>query len=189
NRPLPAGRAGRAPARWGRAAMTQQLVPAPPMEAQLRKRWGKRPHEMVIIGLLMLCAGVSLLATVGIIYALFSETVAFFADVPLREFLFETEWQALQEPKLFGIWELVAGTANVVLWSMVIALPIGLAAAVFLSEYARPRARRLLKPALEVLAGVPTVVYAFFALTFISQDVLKPVLGDRIQVFNSLSAS
>lgn len=159
------------------------------MEDQLKKHWTKHPFEAVIIAVLGLCALVSLLTTAGIIYSLINETVGFFRDVPIVDFLFKTEWQALQNPRKYGIWELVAGTANVVLWSMVIALPLGLAAAIFLSEYARPGVRKVLKPLLEVLAGVPTVVYAFFALTFITQDVLRPLFGDSIHIFNSLSAS
>ncbi len=159
------------------------------MKDQLRKRWTKKPHESVVLGILALCATVSLLVTVAIIYTLITETVTFFEDVPVSDFLFDTEWNALIEPTSFGIWELVAGTVNVVLWSMVIALPFGIGAAVWLSEYASTTARKWLKPALEVLAGVPTVVYAFFALTFITQEVLRPTLGDRIGIFNSLSAS
>src|SRR5690606_14648011 len=113
--------------------------------------------------------------TIGI--TLIYEAVPFFRHVSINEFLFSTNWQALQAPQEYGIWALVAGTINVVIWSMVVALPLGLMAAVYLSEYAKPRARRILKPLLEVLAGVPTVVYAFFALTFVTQDVLRPLLG------------
>lgn len=159
------------------------------MAEALRRRRLKHPGEIAIVGLLTLCASVSLLTTFGIIVSLARETASFFQQVPVEEFLFRTTWQALQEPRQFGIWELVAGTVNVVLWSMVIAVPIGLAAALFLSEFASPWQRRFLKPALEVLAGVPTVVYAFFALTFVTQDVLRPLLGDRVSIFNSLSAS
>jgi len=155
----------------------------------LRRRRLKHPGEIPIVGVLTLCASVSLLTTFGIIVSLARETASFFQQVPVEEFLFRTTWQALQEPRQFGVWELVAGTVNVVLWSMVIAVPIGLAAALFLSEFASPWQRRFLKPALEVLAGVPTVVYAFFALTFVTQDVLRPLLGDRVSIFNSLSAS
>ncbi|MEZ4494854.1 MAG: phosphate ABC transporter permease subunit PstC [Dehalococcoidia bacterium] len=165
--------------------------PAPElMEDQIRKSWRKKPHESVILGLLTLCATISLVTTAAIIYSLVDETSSFFREIPITDFLFKTEWQALQNPKKFGIWELVAGTVNVVFWSMAIALPLGLAAAVFLSEYASSRARRTLKPMLEVLAGVPTVVYAFFALTVVTQDFLRPLLGaERVPVFNSLSAS
>lgn len=163
----------------------------PPMQAQLKRAdWRKHPFEQLIIVGLGVCATISLLTTIGIVYTLFSETADFFTEIPVTEFLFTTNWQALQNPREYGIWELVAGTANVVLWSMVFALPLGLAAAVFLSEYASSGARKYLKPALEVLAGVPTVVYAFFALTFITQDVLRPLLGTgNIGIFNSLAAS
>jgi phosphate transport system permease protein len=161
------------------------------MQDQLRRaNWRKHPFEQVILLSLAGCAAVSVFTTFGIVYSLFSETVEFFQDVPIQDFLLKTNWQALQDPREYGIWELVAGTVNVVLWSMVIALPLGLAGAIFLSEYASPGARKVLKPALEVLAGVPTVVYAFFALTFITQDVLRPVLGtDTVPIFNSLAAS
>lgn len=160
------------------------------MERQLKKRWTKKPHEVAIVAILGACAAVSIATTVAIVYALASETFAFFREVPIQDFLFKTNWQALQTPQSFGIWELVAGTAAVVLWSMAIALPLGLAAAIFLSEYASHRVRSILKPVLEILAGVPTVVYAFFALTFITQDVLRPVLGtETVGIFNILSAS
>ncbi len=164
----------------------------PPSPDQLReamrKRTFKHPGEKLVMAFLAACATISLLTTVAIIFTLAGETFQFFRDVPLRDFLFTTnEWQALQEPQSFGVWELVAGTLNVVVWSMVVALPFGIAAAIYLSEYARPRVRKILKPALEVLAGVPTVVYAFFALTVISVELVQPVFGTSI--FNSLSAS
>lgn len=145
---------------------------------------------MVIKGGLILCAAVSLATTGLILYVLLSESLDFFQDVSLADFFLETEWQPQLGSISYGIWELVAGTANVVLWSLIIALPIGLATAVYLSEYARPRLRRTLKPALESLAAVPTVVYAYFALSVVTQDVLRPLLGnDAVPIFNSLSAS
>ena len=152
----------------------------------------KRPGELAIMVFLWLCGIISIITTALIVITLFGETVNFFQEVPPQDFFFETRWQALipGETESFGIWELVAGTANVVLWSMVIALPLGLGAAIYLSEYAHPRTRRILKPVLEVLAGVPTVVYAFFALTVITEDFLRPLLGDdRVPIFNSLAAS
>jgi phosphate transport system permease protein len=109
--------------------------------------------------------------------------------VSFVDFFLETEWQPLFEPVSFGIWELVAGTLNVVLRSLLFALPLGLGAAIYLSEYADRRVRQVLKPLLEALASVPTVVYAYFALTFITLDVLRPILGSNISVFNSLGAS
>lgn len=157
----------------------------------LKKRPLARPSELAIVGILFACAMISLVTTVAIVFTLLRETLLFFEEVSLSDFFLETEWQPLlgAEPH-FGIWELVAGTVNVVIWSMVIALPIGLAAAVYLSEYAHPRTRRILKPLLEALAAVPTVVYAFFALTVITQDFLRPLLGDdNVPFFNALSAS
>lgn len=160
------------------------------LERQLRKSLRSRPFEVVIVGSLWLCGIVSVLTTALIIFTLFGETAAFFGEVPVTEFFFTTQWQALFEPETFGIWELVAGTLNVLLWSLLLAVPVGLAAAVYLSEYAHPNVRRILKPVLEALAGVPTVVYAFFALTFITEDFLRPLLGaEHVPIFNALSAS
>jgi len=157
--------------------------------AALRRRPLRRLNELAIQGLLLLCATVSLLTTFAIVFVLFRETFSFFQEVSLQEFFLDTEWQPLFNPVSFGIWELVAGTVNVVLWSLVMALPVGLAAAIYLSEYAHPHTRRVLKPVLEALAGVPTVVYAYFALTVVTQDLLVPLLGDRVSFFNSLGAS
>jgi phosphate transport system permease protein len=161
------------------------------MDEQLRKRWTKKPHEVVILGALTLCAAASLLTTAAILYSLANESLGFFREVSVWEFLNpRNEWQALQEPQSFGIWELASGTVAVVFWSMAIALPFGLAAAVFLSEYASPRVRKTLKPLLEVLAGVPTVVYAFFALLVITPELLRPLLGQNsIGIFNILAPS
>ncbi len=161
------------------------------LEEQLRKSWTKNPWERLIVLSLWGCGLISLLTTGAIIVTLFGETIAFFGEVPIQDFLFSTRWQALiPGSESFGVWELVVGTLNVLLYSLLIALPLGLAAAVYLSEYAHPRTRRILKPMLEALAGVPTVVYAFFALTLITEDVLRPIFGaDRVPIFNSLAAS
>jgi len=156
----------------------------------LRKRPLNRWNEMLIKAALTACAFVSLATTALIIIVLFGETISFFQDVSFSDFFLNSEWQPLQKPVSFGIWELVAGTLNVVFWSLIIAVPIGMATAIYLSEYASPRIRRTLKPILEALAGVPTVVYAFFALTFITQDLLQPGLGKgAVPIFNSFSAS
>jgi phosphate transport system permease protein len=132
---------------------------------------------------------VSLLTTAAIVFVLFEETAHFFDGVSFSDFFLDTEWRPLFSPVSYGIWELVAGTVNVVFWSLLIALPLGLAAAIYLSEYAAPRTRRILKPILEALAGVPTIVYAYFALTVVTQDILNPIFGDRIAPFNALGAS
>lgn len=155
----------------------------------LRKRPLRRLDEAAIKAALAACATVSLITTVLIVAVLFRETATFFQNVSPLDFFLETRWQPLFKPTSFGIWELVAGTANVVLWSLVMALPIGLATAVYLSEYAHSSTRRVLKPMLEALAGVPTVVYAYFALQFVTLDILRPVLGQNVPIFNALAAS
>jgi phosphate transport system permease protein len=155
----------------------------------LQRRPLRRSGEFVIVGSLVACAAISLLTTGLIIYVLFSETYTFFQDVSFRDFFGGAKWRPLFEPVSFGIWELVAGTMNVVLWAMVMALPLGLATAVYLSEYASRRTRQLLKPVLEALAGVPTVVFAYFAINVITLDILRPVFGPDLPVFNSLAAS
>jgi phosphate transport system permease protein len=160
------------------------------MTHALRKRRLGRPHELVIMGLLVACATVSLVTTVLIVAVLITETATFFREVSFSEFFLETEWQPLLEPQSFGIWELVVGTLNVTFWALLFAVPVGLATAIYLSEYAHPRTRSILKPLLEALAGVPTVVYAYFALTFVTQDVLQPIFGkDQVPIFNAFSAS
>lgn len=155
----------------------------------LKKRRFSRWNEAVIKGLLTACAAVSLITTCAIIYVLLEETIAFFREVSLADFFLETRWRPQGGTPSFGIWELVAGTANVVIWSLVMAVPVGLASAVYLSEYAHPRTRSILKPVLEALAGVPTVVYAYFALNFITEGILRPLLGNDVPIFNSLAAS
>ena len=159
------------------------------LAASLRKRRFGRANELAIMALLLACSAVSLVTTGLIIYVLFSESATFFQDVSPGEFFLETEWQPLFAPVSFGIWELVAGTANVVFWALLLAVPVGMAAAIYLSEYASRRVRQVLKPVLEALAGVPTVVYAYFALTVITQDVLRPIFGSDVPIFNGFSAS
>lgn len=167
----------------------------PSVYNDIRKRPLKRWNEVVIQASLVGCAAVSLVTTAAIILVLFTESFTFFEEISFADFFlkFDAQWQPQFEPVQFNVWELVAGTMNVVLWSLVVAIPLGLAAAIYLSEYAHPRTRRVLKPVLEALAGVPTVVYAYFALTFITQDVLEPVIEDngiaKVGVFNSFSAS
>ena len=159
------------------------------MNEALKKRQFSRPGESVILFVLTLCAAVSLVTTVVIVGVLVRESATFFEQVSFKEFFLETEWQPLFEPVSFGIWELVAGTLLVTFWALVFAVPVGLATAVYLSEYANSATRKVLKPLLEALAGVPTVVYAYFALTFSTQDLLRPVFGAEVNVFNALAAS
>src|SRR5687767_10535929 len=124
--------------------------------------------EFLIERGLFLCALLSVGTTIGIIAVLAIETAAFLREVPITEFLFGTEWTPLFSMPRFGVLPLVAGTTLVSVIAMLVALPMGLLSAVYLSEYANSRVRRVLKPLLELLAGVPTVVYGYFALLFVT---------------------
>ena len=144
-----------------------------------------RRFERLIERALFACALVSVLTTAGIIAVLAFETYEFFRDAPLIEFLTGTEWTPLFADRKFGVLPLVLGTLLVSAIAMVVALPMGLLSAIYLSEYADSRLRRILKPLLEILAGVPTVVYGYFALLFVTpilQQVIPSLAG-----FNALS--
>jgi phosphate transport system permease protein len=142
----------------------------------------------VIKGLLMLAALISVLTTTGIVLSLVEETIVFFGEVGVGDFLLGTEWTPLFEPASFGVLPLVSGTMLVSLVAMLVATPLGLGAAIYLSEYARPRVRKTIKPILELLAGVPTIVFGYFALTFFTPEVLRALLGFDVAIFNGLSA-
>lgn len=135
----------------------------------------KRYGERAIQGLLALCALLSVLTTTAIILSLIGPTVGFFEIVPGSEFFFSFDWTPQFEPPSFGVLGVVAGTVNVVIWSMLVAIPLGLATAVYLSEYASPRARKTIKPILEVLTGIPTVAIGFFAVSFILPEIIVPL--------------
>jgi phosphate transport system permease protein len=144
-----------------------------------------RRFEFVIERALLLCAFASVATTAGIIAVLLFETVAFLGEVPVLEFLTGTEWTPLFANPRFGVLPLVLGTLLVSLIAMVVALPLGLMSAIYLSEYAHPGVRRVVKPVLEVLAGIPTVVYGYFALLFVTpllQQIMPGLAG-----FNALS--
>jgi phosphate transport system permease protein len=160
-------------------------VGAQPAPIRLRaegRRWG----EVVVKGVLALCALVSVATTVGIVVALLEPSIEFFRDVSIVDFFSGERWAPLFNPPSFGVQPLLVGTFMVTVCACVVALPFGLGAAVYLSEYAPPRVRRTLKPALEVLAGIPTVVFGFFALTFFTP--LLDDLGIQVGIFNILSA-
>ncbi len=148
----------------------------------------RRIKEGAIQGVLLLCGLVSVLTTIGIVISLLTETAGFFQEVPLIEFLTGTRWTPLFTPKHFGILPLVAGTLLVTAGAALLALPIGLTSAIYLSEYAPDGVRRLVKPILEILAGIPTVVYGYFALTFVT-PLLRRYLFPDMNIFNALSAS
>ena len=142
--------------------------------------------DKIVPILLFLCAAISVLTTIGIVYTLLTETINFFRTIPIGEFLTGTKWSPLIEPKSFGILPLLSGTLLVTFIAIVVAVPIGLASAIYLSEYAPERVRKIVKPVLEVLAGVPTIVYGYFALTFVT-PILKSIFPG-MGVFNALSA-
>jgi phosphate transport system permease protein len=147
-----------------------------------RPRYG----EAVIKALLFGCALVSVATTIGILVALASPTIEFFGEINIWDYFTGTSWTPLFKPQSFGVLPLVIGTLSTTFWASVVALPFGLGAAIYLSEYARDRTRRWLKPALEVLAGIPTVVYGYFALTYVTPHLND--IGLPVEVFNALSA-
>ncbi len=147
----------------------------------------REAHEKVIHGILLLAATVSVLTTVGILLSLLGETITFFRNVSVVEYFTSTSWTPLFSIKTFGVWALVSATLLTSAIALAIAVPLGLMAAVYLSEFASPRLRNVLKPALEVLAGVPTVVYGFFALLFVT-PLLKGIVPGGLSGQNALSA-
>ena len=148
-----------------------------------RRRWG----EEVIRALLFLAAGVSILTTVGIVVALLAESIPFFVDVGSK-FFTAGSWSPLFADPEFGIWQLLNGTFLITGIAILVAIPIGLASAIYLSEYAKPKVRKTIKPILEVLVGVPTVVFGYFALAFVTPTVLQDILKLDIDIFNALAA-
>lgn len=139
--------------------------------------------------ILLACAIVSVLTTIGIVLVLLAQAVNFFADVSIIDFLTGTSWTALfQNQQEWGVLPLVSATLIVTLLAMLLAMPIGLMSAIYLSEYASPRMRSVLKPVLELLAGIPTIIYGFFALTFITPEILKRI-WPQTSVYNVLAAS
>jgi phosphate transport system permease protein len=146
----------------------------------------RRPPERLVEALLFCAAAASVLVTAGIVLVLLAETAAFFREVGIAEFLFGTVWTPLFASRRFGVLPLVAGTALVSAIAIAVAVPAGLLAAVYLSEYAPSRARRAVKPALEILAGVPSVVYGYFALLFVTPLLQRVVPG--LAGFNALGA-
>ena len=148
-----------------------------------------RPGEAAVKGVLFACALVSVATTVGIVIALAQPALEFFGSVNPVEFFTGRKWAPLFSPPHFGVLPLVGATLLITGIALLVCVPLGLATAVYLSEYASPRVRKIIKPMLEVLAGIPTVVYGFFALTFVT-PLLRDIwfLGEPPEVFNALSA-
>jgi phosphate transport system permease protein len=168
------------------AASGQAGVSRPQLEAATR-RYGDR----AIKALFALCAGLSVVTTLGIVVSLVGGSLAFFREVPLVDFLTGTTFLPISSEPTYGALPLLAGTLSVTLWGLLFAVPIGLGAAIYLSEYARPRVRSKLKPILEVLAGIPTVAFGFFGFIFVTpllQDIWPGLLGDPPAIFNAGAA-
>ena len=145
-----------------------------------------RPGEVAVEWALKVCCSVSIFTTLGIIAVLSVESLLFFEDVSLSQVLFDTQWTPLFLEKHFGIWPLIAGTLLTSLIALALSVPAGLIIAIYVGEFAAERTRRWLKPVLELLAGIPTIVYGYFALLFITPmlQIIFPSMGS----FNALSA-
>jgi phosphate transport system permease protein len=149
---------------------------------------GKHTSERVIEGFLFLAAAVGVFTTIGIIIVLAFQAAEFFALVNPVEFLTGTVWSANIEPYRFGVLALVSSTVLVAVLALIVAVPLGLLAAIYLAEYASPRVRNVVKPVLETIAGIPTIVLGFFGLTYVTPSLLKPLFGSAIGTFNGLAA-
>lgn len=151
------------------------------------KRSKSRKSEMLVEMVLVGFASISIFTTMGIVFVLAFETIDFFKEVSMVEFFTSTLWAPVIQPAAFGVLPLVTGTLMIAILSSMVSLPLGLGSAIYLSEFASKRTRKIVKPVLELLAGIPSIVYGFFALTFIT-----PLLRDLLpqtQVYNALSAS
>jgi phosphate transport system permease protein len=157
---------------------------ATPALGVARRRWS----EDAIKALLILAALISILTTTGIVISLARETVVFFGEVGVVDFLFGSDWSPVIKPQSFGVLPLVSGTLLITGVCLVVAVPLGLGSAIYLSEYAHRRVRKVVKPVLETLAGVPTIVFGYFALTFFTPNFLQDFLNMEVNVFNALSA-
>ena len=160
-------------------------VPAMVSE-RLAKKFSRNLKERAIEALLFFAASVSVLTTVGIVYVLVKESVVFFTQVPLWDFLTDTQWTPLFDDAHFGIMVLLSGTITSSAVALLVAVPLGTTIAIYLSEFATPRAREIAKPVLELLAGVPTIVYGYFALLFVTPILQKAI--PSLPGFNLLSA-
>lgn len=160
--------------------------PVPIVSARLARKASRHLGERVIEGILFLAAAFSVFVTLGIVYILVSESIKFFEHVPLLDFLTDTQWTPLFDDQHFGILVLLSGTAVSSLVALCVAIPLGTTIAIYLSEFAQPRTREITKPILELLAGMPTVVFGYFALLFVTPLLQR--LMPELPGFNLLSA-
>ncbi|MTD44012.1 phosphate ABC transporter permease subunit PstC [Conexibacter sp. W3-3-2] len=156
----------------------------------VRQRTPRSVGEQGIKLLLAGAAGLSILITVLILAALVRETISFFGEVPVGDYLFGTDWNPLAggESQSFGVLPLLWSTLYLTGIALTVAIPLGLGVAVYLAEYASPRIRKVFKPVIELLAGIPTVVFGFFALQYFTKTFLQGWLGLDVNIFNGLSA-
>ena len=155
---------------------------------QRRRLLSRKAREAPIIAFLFLCALLSVVTTVGIVLVLLTEAVPFFQKVSVLKFLTGTVWTPLFQQKNYGVLPLISATAMIAGMAMAVAVPLGLLSAIYLSEYAAEGVRAVVKPVLEVLAGIPTVVYGFFAISFISPNIIRPIF-DSETIFTALGAA
>ncbi len=148
--------------------LANSMVKPSAVSARLAKRTSRHAKEFVIEMLLLGAAMVAVFTTLGIVYVLVKESWVFFQHVPLSDFLFDTQWTPLFDDAHFGIGVLLSGTLVSSLVALVVAIPLGTIIAIYLSEFATPKVREICKPVLEMLAGVPTIVYGYFALQFVT---------------------
>ncbi|MED4599160.1 phosphate ABC transporter permease subunit PstC [Paenibacillus validus] len=151
-----------------------------------KKKKNVLSSDVLIPKILAFFAVISIMTTVGIVLILIVESFGFFREVPFWEFISGIQWTPLFEPPQYGILPLISGTLLITLIASAVAIPIGLGSAIYLSEYAPAKVRNIVKPILEILAGIPTIVYGFFALTFVT-PVLRFIIP-QTEIFNALSA-
>jgi len=163
------------------ATIDREIAPAVSL-SRARPRYGER----LILASLFTAAAITVLTTIAIVLSLAGETIAFLREVSIVDFLFGTEWAPLFQPPSYGVLPLVAATLQITFIGLIVAVPLGVGSAIYLNEYASARTRKIIKPILEILAGVPTVVFGFFALTAVTPAMQS--LGIDVQVFNMLSA-
>ncbi len=163
------------------------VAPATPRTPVLGVAKRRRGEEAIRVALFV-AALLSILTTLGIIFSLLKETLAFFGEVGIIEFLTGTEWAPLFADPSFGVLPLITGTLLVTGLALIVAIPLGLGTAIYLAEYAKPGVRKVVKPFIELLAGVPTIVFGYFALTFFTPVILNDLLGMGVPTFNALSA-
>ncbi|MEA2190941.1 MAG: phosphate transport system permease protein [Solirubrobacteraceae bacterium] len=154
--------------------------------ARTRRSVGEQAIKVLLAG----AAVLSVLTTTGIVVTLLNESSKFFGEIPVGDFFFGTDWAPLAggDSTSFGVIPLIWSTLYLTLIALIVAVPLGLGVGVYLAEYASPRVRKIFKPIVEVLAGVPTIVFGFFALTFLTPDILRPLFGDGVSQSNQLAA-